>query len=275
MCEHLQRPTPIAECQIVLHCVFCKYTRHAHQLQRTMERELTCSSASLGFCPRNLKNISKVLFSHFLLLTHLITPPSCFTFISPVFFDSNAAKAFLNLKILSADMKSAILTPSNGGIYKCEGFWFWNFIKFLSRCSSELDSFQSPRLSNALLDVQLNFLGNWILSTCLFCSQSWEVTKCNVHKHDASSWRDVLTWEQICEKFHRLFSLLSGVWAARSGVFLGIFVFQPAPARDSPRLSEKTYWTSFRTFAKILHFLNIVDSLASNLLLQICLLLSH
>ena len=83
-----------------------------------------------------------------------------------------------------------------------------------------------------------------------FCSQSWEVTKCNVHKHDASSWRDVLTWEQICEKFHRLFSLLSGVWAARSGVFLGIFVFRPASERFTPRLSEKTYWTSFRTFAK-------------------------
>ena len=115
---------------------------------------------------------------------------------------------------------------------------------------SELDSFHSPRLSNALLDVQLNFLGNWILSTCLFCSQSWEVTKCNVYKHDASSWRDVLTWEQICEKFHRLFSLLSGVWAARSGVFLGIFVFRPACERFTPRLSEKTYWTSFRTFGK-------------------------
>ena len=57
-----------------------------------------------------------------IFVAYLITPPSCFTFISPVFFDSNAAKAFLNLKMLSSGMKSAILTPSNGGIYKCEDF---------------------------------------------------------------------------------------------------------------------------------------------------------
>ena len=59
---------------------------------------------------------AKVFHLYKVVVAHLITPPSCFTFIRPVLFDSKAAKAFLNLKILSADMKSAILTPSNGAI---------------------------------------------------------------------------------------------------------------------------------------------------------------
>ena len=261
MCEHLQRPTPIAECQIVLHCVFCKYTRHAHQLQRTMERELTCSSASLGFCPRNLKNISKVFCSHFLLLTHLITPPSCFTFISPVLFDSNAAKAFLNLKILSADMKSAILTPSNGGIYKCEGFCFWNFIKFLSRYSSEVDSVQSFDCSFTQLDIIHNFVPNHEKSqNAMFTNTMLPV--------GGMFWRGSRYAKNSTDC-----SASCPVSEPLGPVYFSVFLF--SGERFTPRLSEKTYWTSFRTFAKILHFLNIVDSLASNLLLQICLLLSH
>ena len=44
-----------------------------------------------------------------------MTPPSCLTLIRPVFLDSNAEKAFLNLKMLSSGMKSAILTPNKRG----------------------------------------------------------------------------------------------------------------------------------------------------------------
>ena len=125
--------------------MFCKYTRHAH-LQRTME-ELTCSSASLGFCPRYLKRFLSLPLFHLRFSTfvaYLITPPSCFTFISPVFFDSNAAKAFLNLKILSSGMKSAILTPSNRGIYKCENFWFWNLFRIQSVSCQRMQNYVMP-----------------------------------------------------------------------------------------------------------------------------------
>ena len=104
----------IYETRLLLHCAFDKHMRHAY-------KERTKSSLVVqphwGFV-RGIWNISDFslksppkAFCKENFVANLMTPPSCLTLISPVFFDSNAAKAFLNLKMLSSGMKSAILTP--------------------------------------------------------------------------------------------------------------------------------------------------------------------
>ena len=55
----------------------------------------------------------------------------------------------------------------------------------------------------------------------------------------------VLTWGADMRKIPQIVELVSGVC-----VFLGIFVFLPGCVFNSPRLSDKIPWTSFRTFGK-------------------------
>ena len=316
MCENFLLGAPFAGCQIVLHCAFCKYRRHAH-LKRTMEVvNLLVVQPRWDFVQdtwKDFKNISKVFLSHF-VAAHLITPPSCFTFISPVFLDSNAAKAFLNLKILSSDMKSAILTPQY--LWNLSTWWFF----FLKHVVWKLILSEVP----VFCYVSCYFSGNF----CFFnqpnatvSQHCWTVTldhyyRIRINTTESSSprplHRQLITTNEtqpdsgnplqlgflntthatclsmstslfmfyyqtqtkfkLCQDFK--FSQIScfqpelcsdvGSWYAKNStdcsacvrclrrccVFLGIFVFLPGCVFNSPRLSDKIHWTSFRTFGK-------------------------
>ena len=79
-------------------------------------------------------------------------------------------------------------------------------------------------------------------------------------------WRE----ELICKEFHRLFSLCP----VSEPCISRYFCFPAKPYSIHPGRPTKHTEPLFAPF-QILLFLNIVDTLASNLLLQICLLLSH
>ena len=86
-----------------------------------------------------------------------------------------------------------------------------------------------------------------------------------VHKQHASSQSDVLTWEADMRKIPQIVQPVSGVWAA--ALYFSVFFFF---VQFTLSVGQNILGL-FSHLWQILHFLSFVDSLASDLVLQICL----